>query len=105
MTKAVKWLVGGGLLLWLYNKFATATALMKTNIEVVGFRFFSIKWDYTTVDIDFQLQNLSQNRVVLNGIQFSLYLNGTFVGSSSQSLNNVVLESYQTVKVLSLIHI
>lgn len=99
MNKAVKWLVGGGLLLWLYNKFATATALMKTNIEVVGFRFFSIKWDYTTVDIDFQLQNLSQNRVVLNGIQFSLYLNGTFVGSSSQSLNNVVLESYQTLTV------
>ena len=65
MNKAVKWLVGGGLLLWLYNKFATATALMKTNIEVVGFRFFSIKWDYTTVDIDFQLQNLSQNRVCL----------------------------------------
>ena len=43
MNKGVKWLVGGGLLLWLYNKFATATALMKTNIEVVGFRFFSIK--------------------------------------------------------------
>ena len=41
MNKAVKWLVGGGLLLWLYNKFATATALMKTNIEVVGFRFFA----------------------------------------------------------------
>lgn len=74
-------------------------ALMRTNIEVVGFRFFSIKWDYTTVDIDFQLQNLSQNRVVLNGIQFSLYLNRTFVGSASQSLNNVVLESYQTVTV------
>ena len=99
MNKAVKWLVGGGLLLWLYNKFSTAMALMRTNIEVVGFRFFSIKWDYTTVDLDFQLQNLSQNRVVLNGIQFSLYLNRVFVGSSSQSLNNVVLESYQTVTV------
>lgn len=99
MNKAVKWLVGGGLLLWLYNKFSTAMALMRTNIEVVGFRFFSIKWDYTTVDIVFQLQNLSQNRVVLNGIQFSLYLNRVFVGSSSQSLNNVVLESYQTVTV------
>lgn len=74
-------------------------ALMRTNIEVVGFRFFSIKWDYTTVDIDFQLQNLSQNRVVLNGLQFSLYLNRNFVGSASQSLNNVVLESYQTVTV------
>lgn len=99
MNKAVKWLVGGGLLLWLYNKFSTAMALMRTNIEVVGFRFFSIKWDYTTVDIVFQLQNLSQNRVVLNGIQFSLYLNRSFVGSASQSLNNVVLESYQTVTV------
>ncbi len=97
MRSAVKWLVGGGLLLWLYNKFSTAMALMRTNIEVVGFRFFSIKWDYTTVDIDFQLQNLSQNRVVLNGIQFSLYLNRNFVGSASQSLNNVVLESYQAV--------
>lgn len=99
MSSAVKWLIGGAALLYLYNKFSTAMALMRTNIEVVGFRFFSIKWDYTTVDIDFQLQNLSQNRVVLNGIQFSLYLNRNFVGSASQSLNNVVLESYQTVTV------
>lgn len=99
MSSAVKWLIGGAALLYLYNKFSTAMALMRTNIEVVGFRFFSIKWDYTTVDIDFQLQNLSQNRVVLNGIQFSLYLNRSFVGSASQSLNNVVLESYQTVTV------
>lgn len=99
MSSAVKWLIGGAALLYLYNKFSTAMALMRTNIEVVGFRFFSIKWDYTTVDIDFQLQNLSQNRVVLNGIQFSLYLNRVFVGSASQSLNNVVLESYQTVTV------
>ena len=97
MSSAVKWLIGGAALLYLYNKFSTAMALMRTNIEIVGFRFFSIKWDYTTVDIDFQLQNLSQNRVVLNGIQFSLYLNRNFVGSASQSLNNVVLESYQTV--------
>lgn len=99
MSSAVKWLIGGAALLYLYNKFSTAMALMRTNIEVVGFRFFSIKWDYTTVDIDFQLQNLSQNRVVLNGIQFSLYLNRSFVGSASQSLNNVVLESYQTVTI------
>lgn len=99
MSRAVKWLIGGAALLYLYNKFSTAMALMRTNIEVVGFRFFSIKWDYTTVDIDFQLQNLSQNRVVLNGIQFSLYLNRNFVGSASQSLNNVVLESYQNVTV------
>ena len=99
MSSAVKWLIGGAALLYLYNKFSTAMALMRTNIEDVGFRFFSIKWDYTTVDIDFQLQNLSQNRVVLNGIQFSLYLNRNFVGSASQSLNNVVLESYQTVTV------
>lgn len=99
MSSAVKWLIGGAALLYLYNKFSTAMALMRTNIEVVGFRFFSIKWDYTTVDIDFQLQNLSQNRVVLNGLQFSLYLNRNFVGSASQSLNNVVLESYQTVTV------
>lgn len=99
MSSAVKWLIGGAALLYLYNKFSTAMALMRTNIEVVGFRFFSIKWDYTTVDIDFQLQNLSQNRVVLNGIQFSLYLNRVFVGSASQSLNNVVLESYQTVTI------
>lgn len=99
MSSAVKWLIGGAALLYLYNKFSTAMALMRTNIEVVGFRFFSIKWDYTTVDIDFQLQNLSQNRVVLNGIQFSLYLNRVFVGSASQILNNVVLESYQTVTV------
>ena len=42
MNKAVKWLVGGGLLLWLYNKFSTAMALMRTNIEVVGFRFFRL---------------------------------------------------------------
>ena len=99
MSSAVKWLIGGAALLYLYNKFSTAMALMRTNIEVVGFRFYSIKWDYTTVDIDFQLQNLSQNRVVLNGLQFSLYLNRNFVGSASQSLNNVVLESYQTVTV------
>ncbi len=99
MSSAVKWLIGGAALLYLYNKFSTAMALMRTNIEVVGFRFFSIKWDYTTVDIDFQLQNLSQNRVILNGIQFSLYINRVFVGSASQSLNNVVLESYQTVTV------
>lgn len=99
MSSAVKWLIGGAALLYLYNKFSTAMALMRTNIEVVGFRFFSIKWNYTTVDIDFQLQNLSQNRVVLNGIQFSLYINRVFVGSASQSLNNVVLESYQTATV------
>lgn len=99
MSSAVKWLIGGAALLYLYNKFSTAMALMRTNIEVVSFRFFSIKWDYTTVDIYFQLQNLSQNRVVLNGLQFSLYLNRNFVGSASQSLNNVVLESYQTVAV------
>lgn len=99
MSSAVKWLIGGAALLYLYNKFSTAMALMKTNIEVSGFRFYSIKWDYTLIDIDITLQNLSENRVLLNGIQFSLYLNNAFVGSSSQSLGNTPLESFQSATV------
>ena len=65
MSSAIKWLLGGAALLYLYNKVSTAVALMKTNLEVSGFRFFSIKWEYTLIDIDITLQNLSENRVIL----------------------------------------
>ena len=74
---------------------------MKTNLEVSGFRFFSIKWEYTLIDIDITLQNLSENRVILNGLQFSLFLDNEFVGSSSQSLGNTALESFQSATVRS----
>lgn len=99
MSSALKWLLGGAALLYLYNKVSTAFALMKTNLEITGFRFFSIKWDYTLVDLDVTLQNLSENRVVLNGLQLSLFLNNEFVGSSSQSLGDTVLDSYQMATV------
>ena len=101
MRSAIKWLLGGAALLYLYNKVSTAVALMKTNLEVTGFRFFSIKWDYTLIDIDISLQNLSENRVIMNGLQFSLYLDDELVGSSSQSLGNTVLESFQSATVRS----
>ncbi len=94
MSGVFKWIVGGAAFLYLWNKITTVSALLKTNVQVVDFRFKSIKFDYTTVEITFRLENFSKSRVVLNFLRFALYINGSYAGYMSQSLNNTILNSY-----------
>lgn len=79
-------LLGLGLY-WLYNAATTGAALLRMQIEPVGFRFYKITWTDTIIDLSLRFQNISTKDITVQGIQFAIWINNTYIGSSSQPLN------------------
>ena len=85
--------------LLLYNYISTGAALLKIQPEVTGFRFYKITITDTIVEIRIRLTNLSTRTITLQGVQFSIYVNNSYMGQSSTPLNNRI-SNYGSMEVV-----
>lgn len=82
-----------------YNYITTGAALLKIQPEVTGFRFYKITLTDTILEIRIRLTNLSTQTITLQGLQFSIYVNNSYMGQSSTPLNNR-LGNYGSMEVV-----